>query len=56
MLTNAIKSVYASVFYKTSRSYMAATSNVIDEEKMGIILQEVCGTKYGDNIILLSVG
>jgi CheY-like chemotaxis protein len=48
MLTNAIKSVYASVFFKTSRSYMAATSNVIDEEKMGIILQEVCGSRYGD--------
>ena len=48
MLTNAIKSVYASVFYKSSRAYMAATSNVIDEEKMGIILQEVCGSKYGD--------
>ena len=48
MLTNAIKSVYASVFYKSSKAYMASTSNVIDEEKMGIILQEVCGTKYGD--------
>ncbi len=48
MLTNAIKSVYASVFYKSSKAYMAATSNVIDEEKMGIILQEICGTKYGE--------
>jgi len=46
MLTEAIKSVYASVFYKSSKAYMEATSNVIDEEKMGIILQEVCGTRY----------
>ncbi|NOZ47243.1 MAG: phosphoenolpyruvate synthase [Chlorobi bacterium] len=46
MLTNAIKSVYASVFYKSSKAYMEATSNVIDEEKMGIILQEVTGTRY----------
>ena len=46
MLTDAIKSVYASVYYKGSKSYMAATSNVIDEEKMGIILQEVCGSPY----------
>lgn len=46
LLTNAIKSVYASVFYKSSKSYMTATSNVIDEEKMGIILQEVCGTRF----------
>ncbi|MBE0655886.1 MAG: phosphoenolpyruvate synthase [Bacteroidales bacterium] len=48
MLTNAIKSVYASVYFKSSKAYMAATSNVIDEEKMGIILQEVCGTKHGN--------
>jgi CheY-like chemotaxis protein len=48
MLTNAIKSVYASVYFKSSKAYMSATSNVIDEEKMGIILQEVCGTKHED--------
>ena len=47
-LTDAIKCVYASVFYKSSKAYMAATSNVIDEEKMGIILQEVCGSQYGN--------
>jgi CheY-like chemotaxis protein len=46
MLTNAIKSVYASVYFKSSKAYMAATQNVIDEEKMGIILQEVCGTRH----------
>jgi phosphoenolpyruvate synthase/pyruvate phosphate dikinase len=48
MLTDAIKSVYASVYFKSSKAYMTATANVIDEEKMGIILQEVCGTKSGD--------
>jgi CheY-like chemotaxis protein len=48
MLTNAIKSVYASVYFKSSKAYMAATSNVIDEEKMGIVLQEVSGTRYGN--------
>ncbi len=47
LLSMAIKSVYASVFYKGSKAYMAATSNLIDEEKMGIILQEVCGNSYG---------
>jgi len=47
MITDAIKSVYASVYFRNSKAYMAATSNVIDEEKMGIILQEVCGTHYG---------
>ncbi|MCD6112975.1 MAG: phosphoenolpyruvate synthase [Bacteroidales bacterium] len=48
LLSDAIKCVYASVYYKNSKAYMSATSNVIDEEKMGIILQEVCGQKYGD--------
>ena len=47
-LSYAIKSVYASTFFKASKAYMAATSNIIDEEKMGIVLQEVCGTKYND--------
>ncbi len=46
-LSNAIKAVYASAFFKDSKSYMAATSNVIDEEKMAIVLQEVCGKVYG---------
>lgn len=47
MLSDAIKCVYASVYFKSSKAYMAATSNVIDEEKMGIVLQEVCGKQYG---------
>ena len=47
MLSDAIKCVYASVYFKASKAYMAATSNVIDEEKMGIVLQEVCGKQYG---------
>ncbi len=47
MLSNAIKSVYASAFYKDSKAYMMATKNVIDEEKMAIVMQEVCGKSYG---------
>jgi CheY-like chemotaxis protein len=47
-LGEAIKSVYASAFFKDSKSYMAATLNVIDQEKMGIVLQEVTGRQYGD--------
>ncbi|HRS54795.1 MAG TPA: PEP/pyruvate-binding domain-containing protein, partial [Bacteroidales bacterium] len=46
MLSYAIKSVYASVFFKNSKAYVEATSNVIDQEKMAIILQEVCGRQY----------
>ncbi|MCM1312596.1 MAG: phosphoenolpyruvate synthase [Bacteroides sp.] len=48
MLSDAIKGVYASVFYRDSKAYMTATSNVIDQEKMAVILQEVVGTQYGD--------
>jgi hypothetical protein len=48
MLAAAIKSVYASVFYRDSKAYMTATSNVIDQEKMAVILQEVVGRQYGD--------
>lgn len=47
-LAEAIKSVYASVFFKDSKSYMSATLNVIDEEKMGVVLQEVTGRQYGN--------
>ncbi len=47
MLCQAIKSVYASTFFNSSKAYMKATKNVIDEEKMGIIIQEICGSQYG---------
>jgi len=49
MLACAIKGVYASVYYKDSKAYMTATSNVIDQEKMAVILQEVVGHQYGDH-------
>lgn len=48
MLSDAIKGVYASVYYKDSKAYMQATQNVIDQEKMAVILQEVVGTQYGN--------
>lgn len=46
MLACAIKGVYASVYYRDSKAYMTATSNVIDQEKMAVILQEVVGKRY----------
>lgn len=48
MLRTAIKAVYASAFYADSKAYMQATSNMIDEEKMAIVIQEVVGSEYGD--------
>ena len=48
LLKYAIKGVYASVFFENSKAYMKATANIIDQEKMAIILEEVCGNSYGD--------
>ncbi len=48
LLSDAIKSVYASVFFADSKAYMTATRNIIDQEKMAIIIQEVVGTDYGE--------
>lgn len=45
-ICNAVKGVYASVFFADSKSYMNATSNVIDQEKMAVILQEVIGEDH----------
>ena len=46
LLTDAVKAVYASVFFADSKAYMNATSNVIDQEKMAVILQEVVGSDH----------
>ncbi len=48
-VSDAIKAVYASVFYRDSKAYMTATSNLIDQEKMAIVLQEVIGSRYNDH-------
>ena len=45
LLSKAIKSVYASVYFAASRGYITATANVISEEKMAIIIQELCGSE-----------
>ena len=48
LLSQAIKSVYASVYYSESKAYMKATQNIISEEHMAIVLQEVTGAAYGE--------
>ena len=48
LLSKAIKSVYASVYYAASRGYITSTGNVLSEEKMAIVLQEVCGEQEGN--------
>ncbi len=46
LLCDAIRGVYASVFFSASKAYMTATSNVIDQEKMAVIIQEVAGEDH----------
>ena len=48
MLSKAVKSVYASVYYAASRGYIVSTGNVPSEEKMAIVLQEVSGEPEGN--------
>lgn len=46
MLGKAIKSVYASVFYSGSRTYIQTTSNLLSEEKMAVVVQSICGSEH----------
>ena len=45
LLGKAIKSVYASVYFAASRAYIQASSNLLSEEKMAVVIQDVCGTE-----------
>ena len=49
ILLKAIKSVYASVYFAESRAYIQTSQNLLSEEKMAVIIQEVCGTEQ-DNL------
>lgn len=45
-LVEAIKFVYASTFSRTARQYRKATGHKDEEEKMGVIIQELVGKRY----------
>ncbi|MBO7640777.1 MAG: phosphoenolpyruvate synthase [Bacteroidales bacterium] len=47
MLDKAIKSVYASAFYKGARAYVHSTGNLQSEEKMAVVIQSICGSEHG---------
>jgi hypothetical protein len=46
-LTEAIKLVYASTFFKSAKNYRKATHHSHDDEKMAVIIQDVVGNRYG---------
>ncbi len=45
-LTNAIKLVFASTFYRQAKSYIEATGHRAEEEQMAVIIQEVVGAPH----------
>jgi CheY-like chemotaxis protein len=47
LLSKAIKSVYASTYFTAAKSYVISSGNVISEEKMAVVIQEICGSEEG---------
>ena len=47
-LINAIKLVFASIFYIESKSYFANSAHRTEEEKMAVILMEIAGQEYAE--------
>ena len=45
-LTEAVKYVYASTFFKAPKNYIKATKNNTEDEKMAVIIQEVVGNEH----------
>lgn len=48
-LSDAVKLVYASVFYEAPVRYAQNADIRIEEEKMAVLIQELVGENYGDN-------
>ncbi len=47
-LSEAVRLIYASIFYKGPKAYNKTTLHRTEEEKMAIVIQEVAGQRYGD--------
>lgn len=47
-LSRAIRLVYASTFYRGPRTYMEATSQRLEEERMAVIVERLVGRAHGD--------
>lgn len=48
-LANAIKLVYASMFFEAPKTYLESSIHRPDEEKMAVIIQELVGQRYAPN-------
>ena len=47
-LRSAIKHVYASTFFRGAKAYLASTANLVEDEKMAVVIQQVVGRRHGD--------
>lgn len=47
-LSEAVKLVYASTFFRAAKAYRAASGVGEDEERMAVVLQEVVGRRHGE--------
>lgn len=47
-LTEAIKFVWASTFFRDAKSYMRTIDHLIEEERMAVIIQEVVGERFDE--------
>ncbi len=55
-LEKAVKSVYASTYFRGSRNYIQASGNLLGEEKMAVIVQTICGTAHGNDFYPMMSG
>ena len=49
-LCRAIRLVYASTYSSDSKAYIESTPNRLEEERMGVIIQQIAGRRYGDYV------
>jgi len=47
-LTEAIKFVWASTFFRDAKSYMRMIDQPVEDERMAVIIQEVVGERFGE--------
>jgi len=47
-MTEAIKLIYASTFFRGAKAYRQVVGETAESEKMGVILQEIVGERHGD--------
>lgn len=46
-LESAVKTVWASTYFKIARDYLKSTGHSIEDEKMAVIIQHVTGSEHG---------